>query len=233
MGDQPANETTAPMSAIDAVCGRRSVRRFVATPVPADTLTTILNQAARAPSGTNTQPWKVHVVAGAARDRLSEAVLKAAEAGEPSEEYAYTPSPLREPYLSRRRQIGYALYRLYGIDKTDYPARREAALRNYRFFGAPAGLVFTLDRDLLHGSWLDCGMFMQNVMVLARAHGLETCPQQAWCEYGKVVRAQLNIPDEQIILSGMAVGYPDPDAPENTLVSPRVQADEFATYHLD
>jgi nitroreductase len=229
---QPSRELS-PMPAIEAVRGRRSVRRFLTTPVPLGVIREILNEAARAPSGTNIQPWKVHVVAGAARDQLSEAVLEAADADQRCDEYAYMPATLREPYLSRRRQIGFELYRLYGIERTDLSARKEAALRNYKFFGAPVGIFFTMDSDLLHGSWLDCGMFMQNVMILARAYGLETCPQQAWCEYGRIVHEQLNIPDEQIILSGMAVGYQDPDAPENKLESPRIRDGEFATYHLD
>src|SRR4051812_48610348 len=133
--------------------------------------------------------------------------LEAAEAGRRCDEYVYIPAQLKEPYLSRRRQLGYELYRLYGIERTDFAARKEAALRNFRFFGAPVGLFFTMEKYLLHGSWLDCGMFMQNVMTLARAYGLETCPQQAWCEYGGIIHQQLNISGDDIILSGMALGY--------------------------
>lgn len=215
------------LSATEAVTGRCSVRRFLSRPVPLETVKTILVDAARAPSGTNTQPWKVFCVMGAARDRLSAAVLKAARHGERSEEYAYMPTPLREPYLTRRRRVGYELYRLYGIARDDYAARKEAMLRNFEFFGAPVGLFFAMDRDLLHGSWLDCGMFMQNVMVLARHHQLDTCPQQAWCEFGMIVRRELNIPDEQILVSGMALGYKAPEAPENTLQSERMPLEEF------
>jgi nitroreductase len=220
-------------SAIDAVTGRRSVRGFLPTEVPLALVSEILNQAARAPSGTNSQPWRVHVVTGAARQRLSAAVLAAAAAGARHLEYPYMPEPLGEPYLSRRRQIGFALHALYGIERGDIAARTAAAFRNYSFFGAPVGLFFTLDRDLLHGSWLDCGMFMQNVMILARAHGLETCPQQAWCEFGDVVHRALGIPDSQTIVSGMALGHEDTEAPQNRLVSPRVGDDEFAQYHND
>ena len=170
----PDADTTQfqPRSATRIITGRRSIRRFLPDDVPAETLRAILTDAARAPSGTNTQPWKVWCVTGAARDRVSQAVCAAAFAGERSEEYPYMPSPLPEPYLSRKRQVGYALYELYGIARDDYPARTQAMLRNFEFFGAPVGLFFTMDRDLLHGSWLDCGMFMQNVMLLARDHGL-------------------------------------------------------------
>jgi nitroreductase len=219
------------LMATEAVTGRRSVRRFLAAPVPQDTIRTILADASRSPSGTNMQPWKVHVVMGAARDRLCQAVLAAANAGNRSDEYAYMPSPLKEPYLSRRRRVGYELYALLGVARDDFESRKRVMLRNFEFFGAPVGLFFAMERDLLLGSWLDCGMFMQSVMILARAHGLETCPQQAWCEYGSVVHDELSIPDDQIILSGMALGFSDPQAPENTLVSERIAPEEFATFH--
>jgi nitroreductase len=167
---------------IDAVVNRHSVRHFLSTPVPLNVVRAIMSAASRAPSGTNFQPWHVHVVTGATRANLSRAVTQAAEAGERSAEYTYAPAPVMEPYLSRRRKVGYDLYKLYGIAHEDFAARKKAMLRNFEFFGAPVGLFFTMEKCLLHGSWLDCGMFMQNVMIVARAHGLETCPQQAWCE---------------------------------------------------
>ena len=214
---------------VAAVTGRRSVRAFLPTPVAQETVRAILAGATRAPSGTNIQPWLVHVVTGAARERLSAAALAAAEAGETSLEYAYLPEAMKEPYLSRRRKIGYDLYARYGI--ADYPARKAAMLRNFSFFGAPVGLFFTLDRALTQGAWLDCGMFMQNVMILARAYGLETCPQQAWCDFGGVVHRELAIPESHILLSGMALGFEDTGADVNALVSERIGVDEFATWH--
>ncbi|MBW8785172.1 MAG: nitroreductase [Novosphingobium sp.] len=219
------------VSAEDAVTGRRSIRAFLPTPVGDDLVRCILAGASRAASGTNIQPWLAHVVTGAARERLSRAVLAAAEAGETSLEYAYLPDKLKEPYLSRRRKIGYDLYAKYAIARDDYPARKAAMLRNFTFFGAPVGLFFTMDRDHALGAWLDCGMFMQNVMVLARGLGLETCPQQAWCDFGAVVHRELAIPPDQLILSGMALGYEDASAVVNTLVSERVPVEEFTTWH--
>ncbi|MBT1509243.1 nitroreductase [Bradyrhizobium sp. SRL28] len=216
---------------IDAVVNRHSVRHFLSTPVPLNVVRAILSAAARAPSGTNFQPWHVRVVTGVTRANLSQAVTQAAEAGERSDEYSYAPAPVMEPYLSRRRKVGYDLYKLYGIARDDFAARKQAMLRNFEFFGAPVGLFFTMEKRLLLGSWLDCGMFMQNVMILARAHGLETCAQQAWCEYGRVVHQQLDIPDTHIVLSGMALGHPDPDAPANNLISDRVSIDDFAVFH--
>ena len=171
------------------------------------------------------------MVSGEARDRLAKAGIAAGEADRFELEYAYLPERLEEPYRSRRRKVGFDLYALYGVDRDDMAGRKAAMLRNYDFFGAPVGLFFTMERSMAQGAWLDCGMFMQNVMILARAHGLETCPQQAWCDIGAVVHAELGIPDHHIVLSGMALGHRDPAAIENTLVSERVGADAFATWH--
>jgi nitroreductase len=199
--------------------------------VPEGTVRAILSAAARAPSGTNIQPWLIHVVTGAARDRLSAAVMEEAQAERTSLEYAYLPPQMKEPYLSRRRAVGFALSEKYGLDRGDLAGRKAAMLRNFAFFGAPVGLFFTMDRAMALGAWLDCGMFMQNVMVLARAHGLETCPQQAWCDFGGAVHAALDIPEDHILLSGMALGHADWSAVENTLVSDREAVDAFTTWH--
>lgn len=221
----------AAMSAIDAVRERRSIRRFLPTPVSDDVVDAILKASSRAASGTNIQPWFVHVVTGETRQRLSRAVLAAAAADETSLEYQYVASVLEEPYLSRRRKIGYDLYSLYGVDRSDLVGRKAAMLRNYDFFGAPVGMFFTMDRAMALGAWLDCGMFMQNVMVVSRAYGLETCPQQAWCQFGAIVHRELRIPDSHILLSGMALGQADASAIENSLVSERAPVDEFVTRH--
>lgn len=219
------------LPAIDAVVGRRSVRSFLPRPVSEETVTAILKAASRAASGTNIQPWLVHVVTGASRERLSKAVLASAEAEQVSPEYTYLAHPLPEPYRSRRRTVGFDLYAKYGIERTDMAGRKAAMRRNYDFFGAPVGLFFTMERDMALGAWLDCGMFMQNVMIVARAYGLETCPQQAWCDFGGVVHRELSIPDSQILLSGMSLGYADPDAIENTLETSRVPVEQFNTWH--
>ncbi len=221
----------AAMTAMEAVASRRSVRRFLSTPIDEAVVRDILIRAARAASGTNIQPWMVHVVTGNSRDRLSRSALSTADAGEGCAEYRYLTDALEEPFRSRQRKVGFDLYALYGIDRHDLPARKAAMLRNYSFFGAPVGLFFTMKRDHALGAWLDCGMYMQNVMVLARAYGLATCPQQAWCDIGDVVHRELSIPDSQIILSGMALGVEDVSAPENTLVSERASLDEFMNWH--
>lgn len=222
------------MDVLEAIRGRRSVRRFLATPVPEATLRAILEVAARAPSGTNSQPWQVTVVAGAARQRVCDAVTEAAKAGERSPEYDYAPVPWGEPYRARARKVGFDLYALLGVKREDMAARAAAGLRNFTFFGAPVGLFVHMPRLLKYGSWLDAGMFIQNVMIAARAHGLDTCPQEAWCSHGAALRRAVpQIPAENVILTGMALGYEDKTAPENTLVTERAPLEEFVTFLKD
>lgn len=226
--------TSRPLSALDAVRSRRSVRAFTAEPVPRAVVEDILAAASRAPSGSNIQPWKVHAVAGAAREALS-AELRAAHF-DPADtqagaEYTYYPTQWFEPYLGRRRKIGWDLYGLLGIAKGDRAAMAEQHARNYDFFGAPVGLFFTMDRRMEQGSWLDVGMFMENVMVAARGFGLDTCPQAAFITYHRIVRRHLDIPDTDILLSGMALGHADPDAPENRLETERAPVADFTRFH--
>jgi len=210
-----------------AVIGRKSVRGFKPDPVPLELVHQLLDEAARSPSGTNTQPWRVHVAIGAARERLVAAVTEAASGGPQHHEYAYSPAELPEPYLSRRRKVGFDLYGLAGIARNDMEGRKQQALKNYTFFGAPVGLFFTVEKRLERGSWLDIGMLMQTVMLLARGYGLETCPQAAWIYHGPTVHKALGIPDDEYITSGMALGYPDWTVAENALETVRAPASEF------
>lgn len=219
------------ISVHDAVLGRRSIRSFVDKVVDLAIVEKVLEEAAQAPSGMNMQPWRVHIVTGETKDQLSKAARDAAGADNFSLEYDYVPNPLSEPYKTRRKKVGYDLYEKYGIARDDFAARKEAMLRNYDFFGAPVGLFFVLEEAMAQGSWLDMGMYMQNVMLLARGYGLETCPQQAWCDVGAVVHEVLGIPKGDILLSGMAIGYADIEAPANSLVTERAGVDEFVTWH--
>jgi nitroreductase len=215
----------------DAITSRRSVRAFLPTPVPRALIEHILAVASRAPSGTNMQPWCVHVVAGEAKARLSRAILDAFEAGEqPTRPWKYYPDELFEPYLGRRRAVGWGLYSLLGIAKGDRAATKVQQAQNYRFFGAPVGIIFSLDSRLQIGSWLDVGMFMQNVMISARGHGLHTCPQAALADYHAIIRAQLGIPEGHTIICGMSIGYEDTSAPANRLRTDRAPVDEFARF---
>ena len=187
--------------------------------------------ASRAPSGTNTQPWRVHVVAGEARAKLAAAVLHAHdhEAHEHSEEYRYYPDRWYEPFLGRRRAIGWSLYGLVGIERGDKPGMHRQHGRNFRFFDAPVGLIFTIDRRLERGSLLDYGMFLQNIMVAARARGLDTCPQASWLDFPHVIARVLELPDSEAVVCGMALGYADAAAPEGRLVPAREPLDRFVT----
>ena len=227
------SQTIQSMSVLEAMRGRRSVRRFRPDPVPREMVRTILDDAARAPSGTNTQPWNVYVVEGAAKARVSNAVIQASEAGETNPSYAYAPEKWFEPYLSRRRKIGYDLYALLGITKDDWPRRKEQHNRNFDFFGAPVGLFFTMDRRLNLGSWIDMGIFIGYVMLAARGLGLETCPQAAWQRHSDAVHDALDIPQEQILFCGMSLGHPDWDAPENALQTDRETVDKFTIFLTD
>jgi nitroreductase len=211
---------------------RRSIRAFLPDPVPRADLERILTAAARAPSGTNTQPWHVYVVTGDARNRLVASVCEAFDksADEHEYEYPYYPAEFFEPYLSRRRAVGFALYSLIGIPKGDKARMQAQHRRNFEFFGAPVGLMFTIDRRMSQGSWLDYGGFLQNVMLAARACGYDTCPQAAWVQFHRIIGPVLNLPPNQQIVCGMALGRADPTAPENTLVSERAALNEFVQF---
>ncbi|MBS0642694.1 MAG: nitroreductase [Proteobacteria bacterium] len=221
------------MNAVDdAITSRRSIRRFLSTPVPAETVEAILDVAARAPSGTNMQPWRGYVLVGAAKQRLIDAVQVAFDAQAPGhvQEVQYYPDEFFEPYLSRRRTVGWGLYGLLGIAKGEAAKMRAQHRRNFQFFDAPVGMIFTVHRGLATGSWLDYGMFLQNIMTAARARGLDTCAQAAWSHYHKAIRPVLGLQEEEIVVCGMALGYADRDAPENHLATERTPARTFMRF---
>jgi len=222
-------------AAVDAaITTRRSVRAFLDTPVPLETVRDILRVASRAPSGTNTQPWKVTVLTGRSRAELSRRVGEAyddpAQRAAHSEEYAYYPTKWVSPYIERRRKIGWDLYGLLGIGKADYGRMHRQHARNYKLFDAPVGLIFTIDRVLEKGSWLDYGMFLQSIMVAARARGLDTCPQAAWATFHRLIEEVLQLPDGEMVVCGMSMGVADPRAIENTLVTEREPVEQFARF---
>lgn len=223
-----------------AITSRRSIRRFLSKPVSAATVAQILEIAARAPSGTNMQPWKVYVLTGTAKERLSsklvatyQAQAASTEHDQHKSEYDYYPTEFVEPYKSRRRAVGLALYRLLGIKKGETDQMIAQHARNFLFFDAPVGLIFTIDRDLQIGSWLDYGMFLQNIMIGARARGLHSCPQAAFATFHKIIRAELAIPENEIVVCGMSLGYADKTAAENQLITDRIALDEFVTFIRD
>jgi nitroreductase len=225
----------AAASAVDeAIRTRKSVRSFLPTPVERSTVEELLGVASRAPSGSNIQPWRVRVVAGGVKDRLTRAILDAIarDGFEPYQrEWNYYPVQWREPFLGRRRKIGWDMYSLLGVAKGDFEGTQQARLRNYEFFGAPVGMIFTLDEDLEIGSWLDLGIMIGAVMIAARGHGLDTCPQAAFADFHSIIRPMLGIPENEIIICGMALGYADPDAPVNRLETERAGVAEFTTFY--
>jgi nitroreductase len=225
--------TPSPQDFAEIVRSRRSIRRFLPTPVPRDTLLALLDLAARAPSGVNTQPWQVHALSGESKDGLSAAILAAYDTPDVERhgEYAYYPADWQAPYLGRRRETGLALYAQLGITKGDTARMCSQWARNYLFFDAPVGLIFTADKCLGQGSLIDYGGFLQTLMLAARAYGLHTCVQAAFCEYHAIIKPRLEIPDSQFIVCGMSLGFADPDAPENALTLPRVPASDFTRFH--
>ena len=223
---EPANNVTA------AITTRHSIRAFLSTPVPRKVVEDILSVARHAPSGTNMQPWWVYVVTDDGKNRLSDTLLKAHDGGASAwtPEYQYYPNDFQEPYKSRRRKVGWDLYGLLDIERGQKEKMHQQHGRNFRFFDAPVGLMFTVDRELKIGSWLDYGMFIQNVMLAAREKGLHTCPQAAFTGHHQVIRECLPIPDEQSLVCGMSLGYADPDAIENSLITEREPVDSFTRF---
>lgn len=217
-----------------AISSRKSVRRFLRRDVPESVVTRILEIASRAPSGTNTQPWKVYVLRGERKEALSEAIIRAYDdpdvAATHAEEYEYYPTRWVSPYIDRRRKVGWDLYTLLGIEKGDKAGMHAQHARNYRFFDAPVGFIFTIDRIMEKGSWLDYGMFLQSVMVAARGVGLHTCPQVSFNQFHRIIGEHLGIPENDTMVCGMSLGYADESAVEFSLVTERAPLSDWVTY---
>jgi nitroreductase len=227
-----------PASVDMAIESRFSARAFLPRPVARDMLEDMLRVARRAASGTNTQPWKVYVLQGASRDALVEKVCAAHDAvyADPAlaaqyrEEYDYYPEKWVSPYIDRRRENGWSLYGLLGIVKGDKDRMHAQHQRNYRFFDAPVGLMFTVDRILGRGSLVDYGMFLQNIMLAARARGLHTCPQAAWNPYARIVLPHIGAADGEMLVCGMSIGWADMADPVNGFHTPREPVEAFTRW---
>ena len=219
------------MKVSDAIATRKTIRAFRNDAVSRNTIEEILSLAARAPSGGNLQPWKVYGLLGPARDELVRRVAekrKTAPMGTPPEYHIYPPD-LTEPYKARRHRVGEMMYATLDIPREDKAARLAFFAGNWEFFGAPAGLIFTIDRQMQQGQWSDLGMFMENIMLLAREHGLHTCPQEAWALFHPEIREYLSVPQNEMIFCGMAIGYADETATVNRLQTERAPMAEFLT----
>ena len=218
------------MNVTDALASRMSCRAFLPTPVPEATVRAILDAARQSPSGGNLQPWRVYALAGAPLAEFVALVrsrLPTHPRGEGSE-YDIYPTGLWEPYRSRRFKCGEDLYATIGVAREDKPGRLRQFARNFEFFGAPVGLFFCIDRRMGPPQWSDVGMYMQSVMLLARAHGLHTCAQEAWSAWHRSVGQFLGLPPELMLFSGMALGYRDESAPVNRLRTDRAPLEEIA-----
>ena len=239
MTPSQVSTVVADQSSVDAaITSRFSTRAFLPRPVPRSTIEAILQAASRAPSGTNTQPWKVYVLQGDSLRGLSDKVCAAHDAiyanpqmaGEYREEYEYYPRKWVSPYIERRRENGWSLYGLLGITKGDKDKMHAQHQRNYRFFGAPLGFMFTIDRILERGSMVDYGMFLQNIMVAARGRGLHTCPQAAWNAYAKFILPHIGAGPDEMLVCGMSMGYADEAALVNSYFTPREPVASFTRW---
>lgn len=214
-----------------AIASRRAVRAFLSDPVDPALVRRLLGLAAQAPSGTNMQPWRLRVLGPRTRAKLETALVAALDDPSPrEEEYRYYPTTFREPYLSRRRKVGWDLYGLLGVAKGDHAGMRRQTEANLRFFGAPVALMLTVDRDLEIGSWLDLGAFIQTLLIAAQGHGLDSCPQAIFARFHAVVRRELSIPPGEVVVCGIALGKADPEAPANRLVPEREPVEGFTSW---
>ena len=227
-----SNLTEPAADVFDAACSRRSIRAYLAQSVPKETLRDIVALGGQAPSGSNIQPWRVHVLTGATLKRVGGAIQQAFLTDAPGHQrdYDYYTDPIEEPFLARRRACGWGLYGTLGIGRGDHEKSKAYRAGNYVFFGAPVGLVFTIDRKLEVGSWLDYGMFLQTIMLAARAHGLHTCAEASIASYPDIVRRELGISGDRTVICGMAMGYAEPDAVVNTFRPARIALADYATF---
>jgi nitroreductase len=199
------------MDVYEAVRTRRSVRNFTNRPVPREALERVLSAAARAPSGSNIQPWQIYMVTGTSLAEIRKLAGERVAAGDrwDEREYEMYPADLKSPYRERKAAFGAQRYGELGIARGDLEARQRAASANWNFFGAPAALFCYIDGGMGLPQWADVGMYLQTVMLLLRAEGLHSCPQMAWSVYRKTVAKVLSPPDGLILYCGMSIGYED------------------------
>ena len=220
------------MRVSEAVNSRRSMRVFKADPVAKADIEWIIETANRSASNGNLQPWKLYVTMGAARKRLSAAILSAMDAGDngPGAEYDVYPQEMTPVYDARRKLVGKQLYTLLGVPRGDAAGMMKQFRKNYEFFDAPVGMILCVEKRMGNGQWIDCGIFLDQLMLLAREKGLHTCPQAAFSRYQHVVRRELGIPDDQTVICGLALGHADPDVVPNSLITDRAPIQDFTTW---
>lgn len=221
------------MDVTEAILSRRSMRGYTDEPVSREILERILTTAGRAPSGGNIQPWRVYVLTGAAKEALLKAVqdkIASGISGDPTEYNVYPPE-ITDPYRTRRRKTGRDLYETIKIPYDDRAGKLAQFARNYQFFGAPVGMIFTIDRQMEQPGFSDLGMFIQSIMLLAREEGLHSCAQESWSTWNRTVMDVLEIPNNEMVFCGLALGHLDEDAAINSLVTDREPLDVYASFH--
>ena len=223
------------MRVSEAVNSRRSMRVFKTDPVPQADIEWIISNATRAASNGNLQPWHLYVTMGKARERLSRAILKAMDDGDngPGAEYNVYPKEFTPVYDARRKLVGKQLYTLLGVPRGDAAGMLKQFRKNYEFFGAPVGMILCVERRMGNGQWIDSGIFLDQLMLLAREKNLHTCPQAAFSRYQHVVRRELKIPEDQVVICGLALGYADPDEVPNNLITERAPLKDFVHWYKE
>jgi len=218
----------------EVMLARRSVRGFLPTPVSRSMIEDILRVSSKAPSGSNIQPWQVYVVTGQRKEEITQAVLEAFNDPEKNvlhrPEYIYYPKNWAEPFLGRRRKVGYDLYDLAGIARGEHQKMHQFHGKNYEFFGAPVALMLTIPRMMEQGSWLDYGMFVQNILIAATARGLASCPQAAFIAYHQIIASILEMPAEEQFVMAISLGYEDTSEKINQLTTERAELKDFVKF---
>ena len=221
------------MNVKEAFISRRSVRRFLPDPIPKDKIKNILECSAFAPSGHNIQPWHVYVVEGEKKQAITNSILESIKNGSAKyfkQEFDYYPTEWFEPFISRRRAVGFELYKLLNIKRDDFEAREKQMQENFHFFGAPVGMFITMDRRLAEGTFIDLGMFIQSILVGARGEGLHTCGQVAFTKFHSILSKELGFDENEMLVCGVSMGYEDENAPENKLRVEKLTHDQFSTF---
>jgi nitroreductase len=225
----------------EVIQSRFSARAYLPTPVSRELITQLLDVSARAPSGSNIQPWNVYVLQGPAKLRIERKVcalhdelfVNPTKIEDYKQEWTYYPRNWVSPFIDRRRENGWGLYTLLGIEKGEKEKMHQQHRKNFEFFGAPVGLFFTAHRSLEVGSMLDYGMFLQNLMLAAKARGLDTCPQAAWNTFSEVIMSEIGASQDEKFICGMSLGWPDPSDIVNSFKTPRVSAKEFTHWLME
>ncbi|MDQ0142071.1 nitroreductase [Cupriavidus necator] len=221
------SQETVAQCVATVISSRRSVRAFKPEPLRRELVEEILGESATAPSGANIQPWRVYVVSGAVKDELANDLVAAYRAGT-APPPAHFPEPLPDVFRTRLTDFGARYYASLGIDRHDTAARMHQTEKNFSFFGAPVGLIISIDRRLKPHSWIDIGLFAQNLMIAAKARGIDTCPQVSFAPFHELIAAHLQMPPDEVTAFGISMGYGDPRAKVNQTRMPRERVQDFA-----